>query len=156
MPVYKRSVRVVLATLLVYILLVVTHLGEFYPFSIYPMFSRGGHPWSRAVVRDVSSVGELSSWSPVNSADLPGDPYPLVPNGIDQIDLANFVSKTEIWNEDRVAGLERMFYDQLDGRRLLVMRANGHIDEEDIVQVEFVPYALLDMSGTVLNPTLKR
>ena len=156
MPVYKKSGRIVLATLLVYALLVVTHLGEFYPFSIYPMFSRGGHPWSRALVRDVTNVQDLSSWSVVTQEELPGEPYPLVPNGIDQIDFANFVSKTETWDGDRVAGLERMFYDQLAGRRLLVMRANGHIDDDDVVRVEFVPYALLESSGAVINPALNR
>jgi hypothetical protein len=156
MPVYRKAKRIVLITVVVYALLVATHLGEFWPFSIYPMFSRGGHPWSRALVRDVTGETDAVPWTPVEKAELPGKPYALVPNGIDQIDLANFVSKTQHWDANRVAGLERMFHDQLEGRLLLIMRADGHIDEDDSVRVLFIPYALLGASGTELNPTLNR
>jgi hypothetical protein len=152
----RRAIRLLLATLLVYAALVVTHLGEFWPFSIYPMFSRGGHPWSRTLVRDVTTDSDSLDWREVTLGDLPGEPFALAPNGIDQIDLANFVSKTEHWNAARVAGLERMFYDQIETKRLLVFRADGRIDEDDTVRITFVPYALLGTGGTRLNPTLPR
>lgn len=77
-----------------------------------------------------------------------------MPRGIDPIDLSNFVSKTETWNAARVAGLRRMFYDQLDGRALLVMRANGHLTGEDSVAIEYVPYVVLRPDGSALNPRL--
>lgn len=37
--------------LVVYGLLVAIHLGEFWPFSIYPMFSQTGNPWTGAAER---------------------------------------------------------------------------------------------------------
>ena len=49
----RKALRITLGTLIVYALLVATHLGEFWPFSIYPMFSQAGNPWSRAVVREM-------------------------------------------------------------------------------------------------------
>ena len=155
MPVYRKATTVLVATFLVYGVLVATHLGEFWPFSIYPMFSKGGNPWSRAVVRDVTDAPPVS-WEMMTAEELPGEPFATLPNGIDPIDLANFVSKTQRWDEDRVAGLRQMFYDQLDEHRLLVMRVNGKIDEGDSVAVVFVPYVLLEEDGATLNPALPR
>lgn len=152
----RRAIRLVLATLVVYGALVVTHLGEFWPFSIYPMFSRGGHPWSRTLVRDITTAPDSLDWREVKLADLPGEPFALARNGIDQIDLANFVSRTEHWNAARISGLERMFHDQIERKRLLVFRADGRIDEDDSVRITFVPYALLEANGTQINPTLSR
>lgn len=51
----KRALHIVGGVLVVYALLVATHLGEFWPFSIYPMFSQAGTPWTRAVVRELPS-----------------------------------------------------------------------------------------------------
>lgn len=153
---YKRAGCVLLLSLAAYGLLVGVNEGEFWPFSIYPMFSKGGIPWSRAVVRDVSNEPILS-WSSVHVSDLPGEPYPLLEHGVDPIDLANFVSKSRLWDEARVSGLRRMF-DQhdLNERRLLVMRVNGRITPADSVVVEFVPYVHLTRDGSTLNDELPR
>lgn len=154
MPAYRKARYVLFGTLVVYALLVATHLGEFWPFSIYPMFSQAGGQWSRAVVRVVEPPDALR-WQTVSAAGLPGRPYPLEQRGVDAIDLANFVSKTEVWDAERVAGLRQMFYTR-SGRRLLVMRVNGRLNDADSVVVEFVPYALLRPDTTLLNPRLPR
>lgn len=152
----RKSLRIVAATLVVYAVLVTTHMGEFWPFSIYPMFSQGGNPWSRALVRDVSRE-TLSSWAPVDLAHLPGEPYGVLEQGVDPIDLANFVSKTQTWDEERIAGLRRMFdADRLDDRRLLVMRVNGRLKNGDSVVVECIPYVLLEQQASSLHPDLPR
>lgn len=120
------------------------------------MFSQGGKPWSRAVVRDVSD-DDLHSWSSVGSSDLPGESYPLLSHGVDPIDLSNFVSKTRRWDEARVRGLRKLFGEhQLEDRTLLVMRVNGRIEPDDSVIVEFVPYARLSADDTRLNEELPR
>lgn len=75
------------------------------------MFSRAGRPWSRAIVCDFSHETSTPRWTSVSAAQLPGEPFALLPHGIDPIDLANFVSKTETWDADRVRGLRQMFYD---------------------------------------------
>lgn len=149
----RRAGRAMIVTFLVYAMLVAAHLGEFWPFSIYPMFSKGGNPWSRSVVR-VVDTDSLANWQSYSANDLPGIAYPLLEHGVDPIDLSNFVSKTKTWSLERVEGLRDMFYaDNLD-QTLLVMRVNGRITEADSVVVEFVPYALINRSGASLNPGL--
>lgn len=153
----RTSVRLLTGTLLVYALLVATNLGEFWPFSIYPMFSQGGHPWSRALVRDVTHADAPVPWDTLTLADLPGEPFATLDHGIDPIDLANFVSKTKRWDAERLDGLARMFEaEHLDGRRLLVMRAHGRLSDSDTVAVSFVPYVLLQQDSLALNPHLPR
>lgn len=154
---YKRSSRTLAATFLAYALLVGINLGEFWPFSIYPMFSQGGIPWSRAVVRDVSDDTSAVRWQDVRAPELPGQPYPLLDYGISPIDLANFVSKSTVWHDERVAGLRRMFGEsELERRSLLVVRVNGRITPEDSVDVSFVPYVLMAGDTTRLHPDLNR
>lgn len=149
----RRTGTLLFGTLLVYALLVATHAGEFWPFSIYPMFSQAGNPWSRAVVRDVAGVDAVP-WDAVSRDALPGAAFPLTEYGIDPIDLANFVSKTTTWDAARVNGLRTMFYDHVRSRDLLVLRANGRLAGSDSVAVEFVPYVLLQADTTVLHPRL--
>ena len=154
----RRAMRAIGVTLLVYVVLVATHLGEFWPFSIYPMFSQAGNPWSRAIVRDISgSDAEAIRWAPVPPESLPGDPVALTDHRVDPIDLANFVSKTEVWDENRVEGLRNMFRaDALAGQKLLVMRARGRFNEADSVILQFEPYVAIFNDGAVVNPTLPR
>lgn len=152
----RRAGRVILYTLIAYGVLVGANLGEFWPFSIYPMFSKGGNSWSRAAVMDVTNV-DNTSWENHSFTDLPGEPFPLLSHGVDPIDLSNFISKSKRWDEARVAGLRKMFATHsLEDRRLLVLRVNGRITAEDSILVEFVPYALLTSKGTALHESLPR
>ena len=156
-PPYKKSIRAIGITFLVYALLVATHLGEFWPFSIYPMFSQAGNPWSRAIVLDVTDSASNLSWDSVDKSNLPGPAIAVTDYGVDPIDLANFVSKTESWDDARVSGLRSMFRaNDLEGRSLLVMRARGEMNEQDSVLVYFEPYVVLNNTGAVLNPDLPR
>ena len=152
---YRKALRILTGTLIVYALLVASHRGEFWPFTIYPMFSQGGQPWSRAVVRDITASPDVLRWEPSSAAALPGQPFPLIRHGISPIDLANFVSKSTKWDSARVTGLKQMFYDQMQQRSLLVMRVNGRLDESDSVRVEFVPYVFLSSERTALHPRLR-
>lgn len=138
--------------LLAYGLLAGTHLGEFWPFSIYPMFSRGGHPWTRAVVREVDPAAV--SWHEATATTLPGRPYPLAPVGINQNDVANFVAKSDRWDARRVAALRHVFGEDLRHHALLVYRADGHKTPGDSVAVTFTPFVLLAPDSTAFNPSL--
>lgn len=147
------------ATLVVYGVLVATHLGEFWPFSIYPMFSQAGKPWSRSIVRDLSdeTPRDGTLWTSVGSETLPGKPVSLKQRGVDPIDLANFVSKTASWDENRVEGLRTMFRaDQLGSEKLMVFRARGSMNTEEAVVLSFEPYVLLHRQGAEINPRLPR
>lgn len=152
----RRAGRFLAGTLVVYGLLVATHLGEFWPFSIYPMFSQGGNDWSRAVVREVPMRDYTVSWDTTQLGALPGKPLALRSVGVDNIDLANFVSKTEAWTPQRVDALRRLFGGATDEHRYVVFRVNGKITERDSVVVEFVPYVALGPDGASLNPVLPR
>ena len=152
----RRARRALLGTFFVYALLVATHLGEFWPFSIYPMFSQGGNDWSRAVVRSVPDTLDPDWRTATRAERLPGTGFPLTPHGIDPIDLSNYVSKTDAWTPERTTGLRTMFGDETERHTFLVMRVNGRLTERDSVVVEYVPYALVQDRGVTLNPSLPR
>jgi hypothetical protein len=151
----RRALRIVGGILVVYALLVATHLGEFWPFSIYPMFSQAGNPWTRAVVRELPSQTDPDtlSWEAVSLQELPGAPYPVAPKGINQNDVANYVSKTDRWTDERVQGLRSLF---TKGRTLssplLVLRVRGKL-EADTVAVTATPVLLFEPDTTRLHPS---
>ena len=156
MPVtpYHKSVRVVGATLLVYALLVATHLGEFWPFSIYPMFSQAGNPWTRAVVRTVPATPDAHTWDAVPFADLPGQPFPVVPKGISQNDVSNYVSKTDTWTEQRIRGFRSLFGNDYDfSKPLLIMKVRGAL-KNDAVSITATPVMRLEKDTTLFSPSL--
>ena len=151
---YRRSIRIVGATLLVYALLVATHLGEFWPFSIYPMFSQAGNPWTRAVVRTVPADPDAHTWDAVPFSELPGDPFPVVPRGISQNDVSNYVSKTDTWTEKRLRGFRSLFGSDYDfSKPLLVLKVRGAL-ESDSVSITATPVMRLENDTTLFNPSL--
>jgi len=155
----KKARTVLLTVLAVYAITVGTHLGEFWPFSIYPMFSQGGNPWSRAVVREIPE-GDSISWTPVSLDSLPGLPYGVASNGVDPIDLANFVSKTKTWTTERVGAISLMLMAnrEADPIRLQVFRVQARLTESNEVDITATPYVIVGTGiepGTGnLNPTL--
>ena len=52
-----RDVRLLLGAFWISGALLATNLGEFWPFSIYPMFSKAGGEWTRAVVLEIPGSG---------------------------------------------------------------------------------------------------
>lgn len=152
---YRKSIRIAGYALLVYALLTATHLGEFWPFSIYPMFSQAGKPWERAVVRDVTDISQKEIWQATNQTKLIGTPVPLKELNINTNDIANYLSKNEIWTERTIEGLEKLFSDQLDTRDLLLVQVRGALTNEDTVTVNFYPYIYLSRDTTILSNKLK-
>ncbi len=150
-----KSIRITFVVLTMYAILVSVNLGEFWPFSIYPMFSQGGKNWSRAVVREVDSEGTVS-WNPTAAPGLPGSPYALTPNGIDPIDLANFVAKTRTWDADRQRGIQSIFLPVIGNRNLLIFRVDGSMSSTDSVEVTFDPYIFVTEDTVFTNPKLSQ
>ncbi len=152
---HQKALHIIIGTIALSALLVSTHLGEFWPFSIYPMFSRGGHPWVRSVVRDVSGTDAAPLWATLDDpSDLVGNPYPLEPAGINQNDIANFVSKSDRWDAGRIGAMRKVFGKTLNDRSLLVYRVDGKLVDDRNVRVRFVPFILMTPDTTYLNPTL--
>ena len=151
----KTGMKAIGAILLIYALLVATHEGEFWPFSIYPMFSQAGNQWTRAMVLDVTDLPEELIWQniPFDSNNI--SPVPLNRQGVDQIDFSNFVSKTEQWTESRKAALRAMLREeQLTGNRWMVVKVYGQLAGRDSVAMQIEPWLLLTDDGVVENPNL--
>ena len=151
----KKSLKIFLITFLVYGGLVATHEGEFWPLSIYPMFSQGANPWTRAMVKDVRNVDEQLKWETIYFREAPGEQVPMRDNGIDQIDFSNYVSKTTHWNEQRLNGLRTMMGPNLlAAKDLMIYKVNGIIHGDGSIEIQAVPFILLTDSDTVKNPNL--
>lgn len=151
----KKPFKVLMGTLLVYAVLVSTHKGEFWPFSIYPMFSKAGQPWTRAIVRDVSNTPDDLRWQTTQFDSIRGDAIALRTTGVDQIDFSNFISKTQNWTEKRKQALITMFGpSNLGDESWMIHKVNGRLIGKDSVTVEAVPFLMVTRDSVTTNPTL--
>ncbi|HUF09939.1 MAG TPA: hypothetical protein VMO47_11500 [Rhodothermales bacterium] len=148
-----RSGRTLAVLFLAMAVLAGSHLGEFWPFSIYPMFSRAGWPWSRAIVRDLSGVPDSLVWKPVFLEDLPGTPFALRDHDIEGPDIANFVVKNRNWSLEGQTAFRKIFLDHLAGRTLMLYRLDGRVDDNEIT-VRASPTLLMTSDTTVVSPAL--
>ncbi|HAH51303.1 MAG TPA: hypothetical protein DCL80_08560 [Balneola sp.] len=155
MSVQKKSIKITLISLLFYSLLVATHEGEYWPFSIYPMFSKAGNPWTRALVRDVSNTNPDELWETTTLDNLNGNPVSMKSIGVDQIDYSNFVSKTKEWDEKRILALRNMLGERyLITQDWMIFKVHGKMIGNDSVVVETVPILLFKSDTTLFNPNL--
>mgnify|MGYP006919622057 CR=1 FL=1 len=144
----------VMAVMCVYVLTVATNLGEFWPFSIYPMFSQGGKSWTRSLVREMPSSDSVS-WDATSLENLPGTPFSVKANGVDPIDLANLVSKTVTWDSIRVAALEKMMFGgAVPDRNLMIFKVQGRLTDQDDVEVSATPFVLISPGRDQINPSI--
>lgn len=150
---HSKALRILGVVFVLYAVLVATHRGEFWPFSIYPMFSQAGNPWTRALVRQVPDEGSVS-WEDQSIDALPGTPFAVEERGIAQSDLANYVGKTERWTTQRIRGLRSVLSGRYDfSSPLLVMRVRGRL-VDDSVAVVATPVLLYSRDSVRVNPTL--
>lgn len=155
MDLFKKHKKILAAILLINILLVATHEGEFWPFSIFPMFSQAGNPWSRALVIEVDNASEEQLWESFSLEEINGRFISLYGHGVDAIDYANFISKTKEWNDRRVKALRDLLdAESLGDKKWLIARVDGHLTESDSVVVSTVPLFLLTADSTHKNPKL--
>jgi hypothetical protein len=127
----RRTLVVVIA---LYVMLVATHKGEFWPFSVYPMFASAGRPWQRALVRVVSDAAASTSLS-YPLAEVPGTPLPLGAHAVPQDDLSAIVQRAERWGDSDTATLARMFGALPCTAPLLVLRVRGSLEADALLQV---------------------
>ena len=159
MEIKKKAIRLLIGSFLAYAVLVATHLGEFWPFSVYPMFSIAGKPWTRSLVREIPEQMASSDeiWKVVGFDNLPGNQLAMNDIGVSQNDMANMVKKTKVWNEAKVRGLRSLLESELQTKSLMVYRARGEkVDNpEEPVKIEFTPFILLNSDTTIFNPNLE-
>ncbi|MFD2533393.1 hypothetical protein [Gracilimonas halophila] len=151
----KKAMRVLGVVFLVNALLVATHLGEFWPFSIYPMFSQAGNPWTRALLTEIPPSQKDIDWDITGLDDIEGNPIGTKNIGVDQIDFSNFVVKTKEWNRKRLQALRFMLGEgELETKNLLVYKVNGKLSEQDQVEITYTPFIYFTKDSTYYNPKL--
>ena len=147
--------RITLITFLLSGILLATHEGEYWPFSIYPMFSKAGNPWTRAIVTDVSNIDSASVWQTTSLNEINGTVESILDAGVDQIDFSNFVSKTKNWDEKRVQALRTMLGEQhFRNEDWMIFKVRGQMVGDDSVTVQVTPYLLFKSDTTLFNPNL--
>src|SRR5262245_41465505 len=75
--VHRRAALALAGVSLAHALLAATHGGEFWPFSIYPMFSQAGRSWARALVVEAQPNDLPQLAAQYRLDDLPGVPFAL-------------------------------------------------------------------------------
>lgn len=149
---YKKILAVVL---ILNVLLVSTHEGEFWPFSIFPMFSQAGKQWSRGVVEQVQDTTRTDLWQTKPLHTIENRVLPLEQYGIHEIDFANYISKTKVWNDKRINGLRSTFgIDNHPGQMWMATRVTGSLAEDDSVVIITHPMFLFTPDTTLKNPNL--
>ncbi len=152
---YTKYKYILIVTLLINALLVATHEGEFWPFSIFPMFSQAGNPWSRGVVQQVDSVNDTTIWNTKPLSEIENRVISLDSIGVDAIDFANFVSKTKNWNQKRVQALRDLLnIEEYPGANWMATQVKGSLVEDDSVVVEAIPLILVTKDTTYYNPNI--
>lgn len=158
----QKSMKILLFTFLTYGLLVGTHLGEFWPLSIYPMFSKAGNPWTRALATTTESPASDSLvWKTrtINSfsgetISLEGEAFTL--SGYEShIDFPNFVSKTKNWDSKRIDALRQMLMEDLDEEpNFVIYKVRGELTDNNSVNIQYLPVLYLNADTSYFNPNL--
>lgn len=147
--------NIIYSVLLINILLVSTHEGEFWPFSIFPMFSQAGIPWSRGVVENVQDTTRSDLWETKPIGSIDNRILPLQEYGIHSIDYANYISKTKEWNTKKINGLRSTFgIKNHPGEMWMATRVVGSINEQDSVVIKAIPMFLFTADSTYKNPNI--
>jgi hypothetical protein len=142
-------------TLAVWALAVLPHRGEFWPFSIYPMFARAGRPWTNALVVEVDPHARRD-WGPWTLQNLPGRVYPTQPVGVSAADVSQLVKLTASWTDEKIGLTRRLFHAALaEGRTLMIVRSDGRLTRDLEVAVDLAGVLLIGPDGHELNPGLR-
>lgn len=149
MSVKRKSILILSSIFIMHSVLVSTHLGEFWPFSIYPMFSQAGKTWTRSLVRDVSNEDQRLFRETQNKFELSGDPFPLDSLGVHQNDLSNFVSKNMEWTHAKKNAIRFYFNDYLDSKSFLIYKVSGDLNNGKVT-TSYTPYIYLSNDTTIV------
>lgn len=143
----RSALRWVGGVVLVWLALVATHRGEFWPFSVFPMFAGAGRPWVRALVHALPEPLAADALASEYELDgLPGAPFALEAHGVPQHDLSSLVQRAAHWTAGDEAALVSLFRDLPCRQPLLIMRVRGTL-EGARVRARATPAALMTCTG---------
>ncbi len=107
------------------------------------------------MVRDISDNDtDTILWEPTSRDQILGLPFAVEPTGINQNDVANFVSKSRDWTPRRTAALRKLFHTNLADRSLLIYRVTGELSEDRSISVRYEPYIVMTPDTTILHPEM--
>jgi len=155
---YRKAAITLYSVLTLYALLVASHEGEFWPFSIYPMFSQSGNEWSKSLVAEIENERMVIDWKPRTISDLHGDVLPLNRIGLNQNDLAEILTRTERWSDARIAHVRQFFGDLLQEQAFVVYMARPELKGKGRgnLHVAYTPWLYFYPDSTYVNPMSKR
>jgi hypothetical protein len=139
----RRFVRVGAALLATYLVLALTHGGEFWPFSRFPMFSNARKPWLRATMRELSDAELARPLAEVGERDLPGAPFPLTALEVEQNDLSEVIKNMGESLDAEELQLLRRFGARIGQRKVVLYAVRGRLRSDRSVRVRYRPLALL-------------
>lgn len=148
-----RLLGMILLTL--YLFLIGTHEGEFWPFSKFPMFSKTGRTWRRALVREIDGPVSSVVWDEVSEDQLPGRSFALGPYRINQDDLSAFLQSVHEgrFTDEQVTALKTIFRRTRRSKRLVLYVVRGTLGKHKHgVKISFRPLAVLDRDGLHARP----
>jgi len=134
-------------------LLIYTHGGEFWPFSKFPMFARSGRPWSTALVRELSADELAQPLLEVEEQALPGQPFALGRQHINQDDLTSVIRPMlKGVTPEHTELLARYFQKQRATRHLVLYVVRGAKAPKKTIQIRFQPLAIIGPDGVRAVP----
>ena len=152
----RRTAAVLIAVLAVYAGLVLTHRGEYWPFSVFPMFSTFRQTWSTPVVREIPGTAGADVWRATGLDLLPGTVFSLDTYGVNLHELRSLFLSNEAWEPQEILSLRSLIGEaNIRGRHLLVIDVRGKVDQDERVSVEGVPLAIFSENDTRMNPALE-
>lgn len=153
----EKNKKILLSVFIVFGILVAPHEGEFWPFSIFPMFSQAGNEWTRAHVRLIDQDAESITWEAQALENLDGVVLAMDSVDVNTNDVSNFVSKTRVWDDTALENLRNLIGNITTEQHVLVYRVRGRLDGDnrDAVVIDFLPYILFTPEGTITHPNIE-
>ncbi len=109
----QKTKKIFISVFVIYAILVASHEGEFWPFSIYQMFSEGGKDWSKSLLLDLPEE-ECSIAAFESLEELSEYAIALIPHSVSQSDLSNYVKRARYWDDPTISGLQSLISNVID------------------------------------------
>jgi hypothetical protein len=131
-----------------FLVLILVREGEFWPFSRFPMFSRAGRGWERALVREIKAREAAEPLTEVWEDELPGKRFRLNRFRINQDDLSQVVQRMQGgFAPEHGALLEKYFDDSRRTRYLVLYSVRGNFRPDRSVRIRYRPLAVIGPDG---------
>ena len=125
-------------------------MGEFWPLSRYPMFSRAGRPWSKMVCVSVAPETKIE-WRGLRDDEIPGTPVPIDVPRMTSLDFTRsmyrYLEDGDTTDANILAHVEPL---ATGGPRLLVLAVHPEWSETEPVRVVYTPALLVEDHGARL------